>query len=193
MGYLNNLTLSSSRLKRLRLRLAEYNFEIQYKKGKLNTNADKLSRINRTNDQKTTNNEEMIEYLLEISNNEFDDKIMYHESNIFLEKIRPIVICISDKPKGYKANSLIKFLGEDVIYKLKKHNKKVGQCMKINSDGPIIICLVVRYSQNKPTCINFENFLNNLANFCLKRQIKELSYRKMMSSLEWDRVIVFIN
>ena len=43
--YLNNVKNKSSRLTRWRLSLSEYDFEIEYKKGVLNTNADALSRV----------------------------------------------------------------------------------------------------------------------------------------------------
>ena len=43
--YLNNLTISSNRLTKWRLRLAEYKFEVKYKKGEYNVNADSLSRV----------------------------------------------------------------------------------------------------------------------------------------------------
>ena len=43
--YLNNITLSSERLTRWRLKLAEYDFVIVYRKGKANANADSMSRI----------------------------------------------------------------------------------------------------------------------------------------------------
>jgi hypothetical protein len=43
--YLNNITLSSERLTRCRLRLSEYDSEIEYRKGKANGNADSMSRI----------------------------------------------------------------------------------------------------------------------------------------------------
>lgn len=48
LAWLNSLKETNSRLTRWRLRLSEYNFEIIHKSGKLNCNADALSRI-RTN------------------------------------------------------------------------------------------------------------------------------------------------
>jgi hypothetical protein len=43
--YLNNIKLSSDRLTRWRFKLAEFDFDIIYKKGKANGNADAMSRI----------------------------------------------------------------------------------------------------------------------------------------------------
>ena len=43
--YLNNTKNKSSRVCRWRLQLSEYKYEIEYKKGVLNTNADALSRV----------------------------------------------------------------------------------------------------------------------------------------------------
>ena len=48
--YLNNITLASERLTRWRLKLAEYDFDIVYRKGKANANADAMSRVD-PNDQ----------------------------------------------------------------------------------------------------------------------------------------------
>ena len=43
--YLNNTKNKSSRVCRWRLQLSEYKYEIEFKKGVLNTNADALSRV----------------------------------------------------------------------------------------------------------------------------------------------------
>lgn len=45
LAWLNSLKEPNSKLTRWRLRLEDYNFDIHYKKGKQNTNADALSRI----------------------------------------------------------------------------------------------------------------------------------------------------
>ncbi len=47
--YLNNAKNKHSKVTRWRLDLAEYNYEIKYKKGIKNTNADALSRVNEVN------------------------------------------------------------------------------------------------------------------------------------------------
>jgi hypothetical protein len=192
LTYLNNLTLSSSRLTRWRLKLAEYNFEIQYKKGKLNTNADELSRITRAENNESINKEDMMEYLLTISNIEIKDKLIYHEQNIMSETKRPIVMCISNKEKE-KKNGLYKWISSNDSNKLNKQNLNFGRCMTINSDGHIFIYLVVRNSHEKLSYDNFENCIKKLADICLKRNIKELSFPKMMCSLGWDRIVSLLN
>ena len=50
--YLNNTKNKSSRVCRWRLQLSEYKFEIEYKKGVLNTNADALSRVGEVMEEK---------------------------------------------------------------------------------------------------------------------------------------------
>lgn len=45
LTWLMSLKDPNSKLTRWRLRLAEYNYEVKYKKGKINTNADALSRV----------------------------------------------------------------------------------------------------------------------------------------------------
>jgi hypothetical protein len=49
-----NVKDPSSRLLRRRIKLEEYDYEILYKKGALNTNADALSRINEVRVEKET-------------------------------------------------------------------------------------------------------------------------------------------
>jgi hypothetical protein len=50
--YLNNTKNKSSRVCRWRLQLSEYKYEIKYKKGVLNTNADALSRVGEVMEEK---------------------------------------------------------------------------------------------------------------------------------------------
>lgn len=79
LTYLNNITLSSSRLTRWRLKLAEYNFKIIYKKGSINTNADALSRIDEPNTQQVYK-EDLIETLLNINQESHKDNMKYLDS-----------------------------------------------------------------------------------------------------------------
>ncbi len=77
--YLKNLTLSSERLTRWRLKLAEYDFDVVHRKGVLNGNADALSRIELPEpNHKST---ELLENILAISQeNHSVDKITYQNS-----------------------------------------------------------------------------------------------------------------
>jgi hypothetical protein len=54
LTWIMNVKDPSSRLLRWRIKLEEYNYEILYKKGALNTNADALSRINEMKVEKET-------------------------------------------------------------------------------------------------------------------------------------------
>jgi hypothetical protein len=104
LTYLNNVSLSSARLTRWRLKLAEYNFKILYKKGSLNSNADYLSRAEFDLDKNSVHKEEVLEFLLAISNNEekFKDRIIYHEKDdVFNEK--NIAICSSKNLSNFKS------------------------------------------------------------------------------------------
>ena len=53
--YLKNITLSSERLTRWRLKLAEYDFEVLYRKGNLNSNADCMIRVDIESDNECIN------------------------------------------------------------------------------------------------------------------------------------------
>lgn len=56
MQYVFNIKDPGSRLTRFRLKLEEYNYELVYKAGKINTNADSLSRIISTVNKNTITN-----------------------------------------------------------------------------------------------------------------------------------------
>ena len=78
LTYLNNLTLTSARLTRWSLKIAEYVFKKNYKKGILNNNADALSRIefvdNEQNNEESIKGEDLIEHLLAIVEKRDDTK-----------------------------------------------------------------------------------------------------------------------
>ncbi|CAF1053300.1 unnamed protein product [Brachionus calyciflorus] len=82
LRYLQNLTISSSRLTRWRLKLSEYNFTIKYKKGVQNKVADPLSRIEKSKkSQETSSKEDIIEALLSIvekRDKPINDRIIYN-------------------------------------------------------------------------------------------------------------------
>jgi hypothetical protein len=100
--YLKNLTLSSERLTRWRLKLAEYDFVIQYRRDSANGNADAMSRIETDIENEPINDK--IENLFSInvdndtsinkeiffeelkSINDQEDNIEYSDKNIFVSQ-----------------------------------------------------------------------------------------------------------
>lgn len=80
LQWMMNLREPNSRLTRWRLRLSEYDFTVVYKKGKFNTNADALSRV-------------------EIHNEETD------EINSLIENIKNLRSMINDPPEASPPNS----------------------------------------------------------------------------------------
>ena len=106
--YLNNITLSSERLTRWRLKLAEYDFDIKYRKGKANANADAMSRTD-PNDQQdqindnietlcsiyeTNNTMNKTAFLAAIQSFEtYKDNIIYKTEDLFRSK-EAIAVCI---------------------------------------------------------------------------------------------------
>lgn len=67
LQWMMNLKEPNSRLTRWRLRLSEYDFTVIYKKGKFNTNADALSRIEIHNDEVDTYSNSVVESIKELS------------------------------------------------------------------------------------------------------------------------------
>ena len=189
---MNNITLSSSRLTRWRLKLAEYNFKIIYKKGSINTNADALSRVDKQN-TKTICREDLIENLLSINEKAKQDKIKYKDENITTAH-EPIVLAIAKHTT--KHDDIIKFVNKnfDGLTPPKRHNKRVGECIrKVNKDGRIIIYLIVRSSNDKPSLNTVDKCLKNLEKECKINRLNKLAFPKMFNSLGWNNISTKIN
>lgn len=72
------------------MKLAEYNFKIIYKKGKSNSNADALSRVQRQQENEEIVKEDFIEFLKAINSEKFIDKIEYSNKDIENSKIQTV-------------------------------------------------------------------------------------------------------
>ena len=200
LTYLNNLTLSSARLTRWRLKLAEYNFKIVYKKGSMNKVADPLSR-NFSDETNESSKEDLIETLLSIVSErekQIDDKIIYHDSDITEVVDKPIVVCISKYFRvqdGILKKLIEKFKG---LTPLNKQKLRVGECYtRKNTDASQIVFLISKYhSKDKPSYENFERCIKSLARECKQSGLRELAFPKMMVGLDklsWSRVSKLLN
>ncbi|CAF0859482.1 unnamed protein product [Brachionus calyciflorus] len=192
LTFLNNLTLSSSRLTRWRLKLSEYNFKITYKKGNANTDADDLSRLyeidNPENNIEVTK-EDLIEQLLSISENNFDDKIKYLDKNIF-ESDNPIVF----KNSGFnKTTNLINLAFGKLGIKLPKQFKiKPGKCLYVkNKSGKITFFLNTYKGEGILNQKSFKRSLLKLKKLCDKFNINEISFPNITNN--WHHYAKLIN
>ena len=117
------------------MKLAEYDFKINYKKGILNNNADALSRIefvdNEQNNEESIKGEDLIEHLLAIVEKRDDtkeDRIKYKEQNIqLLEENIPVAVCVPSRLENLKGIAG-KVIDEVKISSLKRKILRVGEC-----------------------------------------------------------------
>ena len=183
--YLKNITLSSEKLTKWRLKLTEYNFKILYRKGKENGNADALSRVE-VKETKQMNLEaldrllaivektqvekiEILEHLSAIaSESEKVDQIIYKKGSI-LETPGDayIAYCTTtelDMSKGIAQELNTKFDGT-LSPRLKY---RVGTCYAWKQTPRIIALISKRWETSKPSFENFESCLTGLKDYCLK-------------------------
>jgi len=89
-----------------------------------------------------------------------------------------------------KHDDIIKFVNKnfDGLTPPKRHNKRVGECIrKVNKDGRIIIYLIVRSSNDKPSLNTDDKCLKNLEKEC------KINREKMFNSLGWNNISTKIN
>lgn len=192
--YLNNITITSERLTRWRLKLAEYNFNIIYRKGKCNANADTLSRVE-TVEQETAK-EEIIETLLNINTQLEVDKIIYNSDNLSASKEERIVLC------GTAETHLKTDIAIDLNLKLEgkpDHNDqkvKIGSLLTWKSDTGVIFMVTRDSRTRKPSILNLELCIQNLKDYCLKNKITKIAFAKYKNGLDklpWRLVKDLIN
>lgn len=196
LTHLHNLSLSSSRLTRWRLKLAAYTFDIIYKKGVLNGNADALSR----NEAEPTilNQEDLIESLLTITDQKTAiDTIEYVKGDIFQSQIKTLVVCA---PRDFKSRNGVfseiveKYNGRSIM---RKQNYKLGECSVQKCGGHTIIYLLTReHSTSRSSIENFKRSIAKAAEICLNEGIKEIAIPKYgygLDKLEWSEVSNCLN
>jgi predicted aspartyl protease len=168
--YLNNITLSSERLTRWRLKLSEYDFDIIYRKGQANANADAMSRIESNNNNESINDNietifcindqnyrisnkaNFIEYIQSIE--AIDDKIIYNPKNI-IHANEPIVVCIPSDLRSI--NGVAKLICEENggISCLKRHKLKVGKCLVKENTRTVFYLITKKRNTDTPFIRNF--------------------------------------
>ena len=164
--YLNNITLSSDRLTRWRLKLTEYDFDIVYRKGKANANADAMSRVEGTeengqvndsldtlfaiNEQEYITKQEILESISSIQ--KVENKLRYSDKNIFeCDTEETVVVCIPSKIKSI--NGLAKQIIDsyEVNSRLKRHKLKVGKSIALESKRTILFMVTKKINTSKPS------------------------------------------
>ena len=190
-----NLKLTSERLTRWRLKQAEYDFEVMYRKGALNGNADSLSRIDLPITPDSSN---VLENLLVINeNHKTIDRIKYKQENI-LQSNEDIAIAFttsSDLPYQYGLPFEVgqKYTGNGA---LQRQERTIGSCLKWSSKRNIFSLIKRHQASDKPTIENLKSCLQSLKAECKRKHITKIAFAKYkygLDKLEWASVSKAIN
>lgn len=161
--WLMSLKDPNSKLMRWKIKLDEYNFEISYKKGTLNNNADALSRIRQQFQIKET------------------DKDIFAENH-------NLVHCISSDKKldvGFAKQIESKF--NSTKYLIKQNKTKGNILIQPIYNKNILFHLITKESNHDKLVIEtIQNCLIELRNYCIQNDIFELHMSKLC--FEQDRI-----
>lgn len=191
LTWLFNVKDPGSRLIRWRLKLEQYDYEIIYKPGRQNANADCLSRIpiNKINYLKEPSYQEFIEYAKNnviINNNLFET-----DENLFNIKDN-YAHCVS---KDFEMSSGIakqfKQQFNQVDY-LKSLNKNITEICELDNKNFKIYYLITKENYwEKPTYENVYLTLQNLKTKLLQNNIKSVTVPKIgcgLDNLKWHKI-----
>ena len=111
--HIHNLSIKNRRLTKIRLKLAEFNYTMVYKKGELNANADSLSRMYEKNVLSVTRHN-----VNTVITTPFNDTLIskYQKSD---SRIQPVLKVMNDKNVDIYENYIRE---NDVLYALKEIN-----------------------------------------------------------------------
>jgi Reverse transcriptase (RNA-dependent DNA polymerase)./Integrase core domain. len=156
--WLMSLKDPNSKLLRWKIKLDEYNFEIKYKEGKLNTNADALSRV-RT-----------------------PMEIIETQENIF-ERENNLVHCISNDKmlsKGFAEQVDSRYQSKE--YLKGRQGKLIPQ--PINKNKKIFHLVTKEKYYDKPTLKNISECLIELRDYCINNDVFEIHMPRICSGLD---------
>lgn len=159
--WLMSLKDPSSKLVRWKIKLDEYDFEIEFKKGKVNSNADALSRIKPK------------------------FKIIETDANIF-EKDNDLVHCISsDKQmsQGFAAQIDDKFHSKHYLHNKEKFKGEIF-IQPIYKNKTLFHLVTKQNFFDTPLIEDIKNCLIKLKDFCIQNDTKELHMPKICCGLD---------
>lgn len=177
-----------SRLLRWRIKLDEFDYEIHYKSGKTNLNADALSRIKEINLIEATTTYDMFW-------EEFNSKIIINtrikEINGQIVNAPRDSIVVIDIPRDKTiTNELTQAIAREVD--IANINTNIGDIAYIENSK--LICLVIKEKENDvPTYENIYNALIKLRQLCESNRIYKLTVFKnevnfTKDKLNWSQV-----
>lgn len=171
--YLFSMSNPSSRLMRFRLKLEEYEYEVIYKTGKSNTNADALSRIYSTNIP--TENQ-----LRELTYEEYNATIK--QTVVNNKNVIDVNSSIDNCSTEFSLLNFsdINFRTENEYHnsldELKAQNAQVSQLAHLKSDDRFYIYLIIKDSLDDRTSYEKVFYaLYNLKSFCIDNSIDKIA------------------
>lgn len=197
LTWLFNVTDPGARLVRWRLQLEEYDYDIVYKPGTLNTNADALSRISTicsmmpiqdqvASDYETFCQKARTQVILNPDVNETEGNLFEATEDFALGH------CVSADFKMSQGIALEfrKRFGQ--VDTLISQNKKVTEIASIKHNNRQIIYIVNKqYFKEKPTLETMFISITNLRKFCEEQNVTKLAIPRIGSGqdhLNWDQV-----
>jgi len=206
LSWLFNIKDPGSRLTRWRLKLEEYEYEIHYKPGSKNTNADALSRINDVKTIQTRS--KRIEPLESIKS--FDeymaDQINKHCPNTDVKEVTGNIFdapenfnlahCVSADLKLNKGLALEFRRKYGHIRELKLQNPSKTKILYLQVGSRYILNLVTKEKfWQKPTYEDIYKTLINLKQFCREHKLQNIALPRIacgLDQLEWPTVLNMI-
>ncbi|KAL4082949.1 hypothetical protein QTP88_029447 [Uroleucon formosanum] len=190
-----------ARLTRWRLQLEEYDYNIIYKPGTQNTNADALSRIakidklSNVNDYRTKTYEQFEEDIQKtlITNS----NVIEIQGNIFeAPEDITLVVCVSknfEMSQGLALECRRRF-GQ--IETLKEQNKEITEVAHIQHNENLIAFIIVKeLCQQTTTFETFYKCIINLRTFCEENNITKIGLPRVgneLDKLKWEKVRAII-
>lgn len=197
LTWLFNVTDPGARLVRWRLKLEEYDYDIVYKPGTLNTNADALSRIATVNSMMPIQDHVASAYEIFCQNARtqvfLNPDVNEIEGDLF-EATEDFALghCVSADFKmsqGIALEFRKKFGQVDTLINL---NKKVTEIASIKHNNRQIIYIINKQNfKEKPTLETMFMSITNLRQFCEEQNVTKLAIPRIGSGhdqLNWDQI-----
>jgi hypothetical protein len=193
--YLNNITLTSERLTRWRLKLSEYDFEVKYRKGAQNVNADTLSRIEHTNGDTEAHKEDVIDALFAVT--QIEDKIIYSKDGIFeSHHDQAKVVCTPCDLKVHNGIASKILQRCDGYKRLLAQKREIGSCSYLKNGSTTFFMFAKQHATDKPSIEALQQCLQSLKEKCKESHVNKLAFPKYgggMDKVDWNQLKIYIN
>ena len=188
--------MSSERLTRWRLKLAEYNFNVVYRKGSLNGNADFFSRIGTPSADDGKPTIDILENLLSITSHAdtYVDKINYKSDNILQSPNEQAIAFTTSADSKFDHGIPLEIRQNfDGYSHLCGSRKQTGSCHQWRNARNIFTLIT---ASDKSSIDTLKQCLRNLHAKCKQLGVKQVAFAKHnngLDKLNWDSISHAIN